>query len=230
MNISIINHIQPTTSQPMKRKYYPTLENTTNNHFDISPEAVELTKEIPISQRLVSCFVTSPIDGADNNGDLLRLGELLNARSPHVEALRTEPSFIEKKRIEDDLPIFTPCCVLRYDFTARKYYPINYTCILDFDIMKDDNPTIDFEELRRDLSALPQTYYCGLATNGIDLFCIVPISAPQRYEEHAAALVRLFRQQGVNIRIAEEVTHARKISTDPSGYFNENPKEFTMFC
>lgn len=230
MNISIINHIQPTTSQPMKRKYYPTLENTINNPFGISPEAVELMKKKPISKRLVSCFDTSPIDGADNNGDLLRLGALLNARSPQVEALRTEPSFIEKKRIENDLPIFTPCCVLRYDFTARKYYPINYTCILDFDIMKDDNPTIDFEELRRDLSALPQTYYCGLATNGIDLFCIVPISAPQRYEEHAATLVRLFKQQGVNIRIAEEVTHARTISTDPSGYFNENPKEFTMFC
>ncbi len=229
MNNSTINHLQPATIQHTRKlfRFYPTIDNT-DIPFSVSDEAVEEMRAKPIGQRLVSCFVRSLVDGADYNGELLPLGALLNAYSLQVEALRIEPSWIEKKRMEDELPIFTPCCELRYDFEHRAYYPIKYTCLLDFDILQNDNPNIDFVELKRELSALPQVYYCGLATNGIDLFCIVPISTPQRYADHALALIRQFRKSGIIIKVADTITHTRTLSSDPSGHFNENAVEFTQ--
>lgn len=229
MNNNTIDHLQPTTIQPILRKFYPTAYNTVENPMGVSNEAVEVMRAIPTKQRRVSCFVRSLVDGADYNGDCLPLGALLNADSPQVEALRIEPSWIEKKRMEYELPILTPCCVLRYDFSKRAYYPINYTCLLDFDILQDDNPTINLDELKPELAALPQMAYCGLATNGIDLFCVVPISTPQRYADHARALIRQFRKSGIIIRVADSITHTRTLSSDPSGHFNENAVEFQLW-
>lgn len=225
MNTNTINHLQPTT---ILQRFYPTIGNTIENPMGISDEAIESVKRKPISERLVSCYVRSLVDGADYNGDYLPLGALLNANSPQVEALRKEPNLIERKRKEDELPIFTPYCVLRYDFGNRAYYPINYTCLLDFDIIQDDNPTINLDELKPELSALPQMAYCGLATNGIDLFCVVPISTPQRYTDQARALIHRFRKSGIIIRVADSITHTRTLSSDPSGHFNENAVEFTQ--
>ena len=230
MNNNIIDHLQPTTKQQSRKlfRFYPTEANTTNNPLGVSDEAVEKMRSTPIGSRPVSCFVRSLVDGADYNGDWLPLGALLNANSPQVEALRIEPSWIKKKRMEDELPIFTPCCVLQCIPETRTYYPINYTCLLDFDILQDDNPTISLDELKPELATLPQMAYCGLATNGIDLFCIIPISTPQRYAAHARALIHQFRRQGIIIRVADSVTHTRTISSDPSGHFNENAAEFTQ--
>ena len=207
--------------------YYPTLENVTNNPYGISDESVELIKKKPFFQRVVSCFVRSNIDGADANGDLIRLGALLNARSQEVEQLRNEKSLVERLHIEEGLPIFTPFCTLQYDFTKRTYYPTTYTCLLDFDIRQESNPGISLTDLKHELSELPQMYYCGLAANGIDLFCIIPIAYPQRYSDHSEALTRLFRQNGIIICVSDRITHTRTISTDKGGYFNENAKEFT---
>lgn len=223
MNNNTIDHIQPTT----KKKYYPTAANTIENPMGVSSEAIELAKCKPIRERLVSCYMRNPVDGADHNGDYLHLGELLNADNPQVEALRIEPSYIMKKQMEDELPIYTPCCVLTHELGNAVYYPIYYTCLLDFDIRQNDNPSINLDELKPELAALPQMAYCGLATNGIDLFCIVPISTPQRYAAHARALVHQFRTQGIIIRVAEDITHTRTLSSDPSGHFNEKAVEFT---
>ena len=147
LNNNIIDHLQPTTMQQTRKlfRFYPTEANTTENPLGVSDEAVEAMRTKPIGQRLVSCFVRILVDGADYNGDWLPLGALLNANSPQVEALRIEPSWIEKKRMEDELPIFTPCCVLQCIPETRTYYPINYTCLLDFDILQDDNPTISLD-------------------------------------------------------------------------------------
>ena len=227
MNDNTINHLQPATIQQTKWRFYPTIENTIENPMGISDEAIELTKRKPISERLVSCYVRSLVDGADYNGDYLPLGALLNANSPQVEALRNEPSYIKKKQMEDELPIFTPYCVLRYDFGNRAYYPINYTGLLDFDIVQDDNPSIDFVELKPELSALPQMAYCGSATNGIDLYCIVPILAPTRYTSHARALIHRFKKYGITIKIDDYPLHTRTISSDPEARFNDGAREFT---
>lgn len=228
MNTNTINYLQPTTIQQTKWRFYPTIWNTIRNPMGISDEAIGAAKRKPIGKRLVSSYYRSLVDGADYNGDYLPLSALLNASSPQVEELRNEPSYIKKKQIEDKLPIYTPCCVLRYDFGSRAYYPINYTYLLDFDILQDDNPTISLDELKPELSALPQMYYCGLATNGIDLFCVVPISTPQRYADHARALIHRFRNSGIIIRVADSITHTRTISSDPNGYFNEKAVEFTQ--
>lgn len=232
MNTSEINKPQPTTIRPPRKQYrfYPTETNTTDNPFGVSDEVIERMKQKPIMQRPVSCYVRSLVDAGDYNGDLLPLGSWLHANSSAVKAVRIEPSWIEKMRLENKLPIFTPCCVLRCVPEIRNFYPINYTCLLDFDIRKDDNPTINFDELKLELSTLPQIAYCGLATNGIDLFCIVPISTPQRYADHVLALVRQFRESGIIVRANESVTHIRTLSSDPDGYFNENAVEYRGLC
>ena len=209
------------------RCFYPAIDNTTRNPYGISDEAVELMKRKPIGERPASIYVRTPVDGADYNGDILPISAMLTANSPQVEAMRKVPSFIGRKSIYDKLPVFTPYCVLSFDFTIRKYYPIAYTCLFDFDIRQCDNPDIDLMELKRELPNLPQIAYCGLATNGRDIFCVVPISAPKRHAEIANALRGLFRKQGITIRIDDFITHTRTISSDHEGYFNPNAVEFT---
>lgn len=218
---------RPHHQEPLRWRFYPTIDNTTRNPYGIADEAIELMRRKPIGERLVSCYVRQKVDGADYNGEMLPIGALLTANSPQVEALRIEQSHIGRKWKEDELPVFTPYCVLRYDFTVGFYYPITYTCLLDFDIRQADNPTIDLNELKLELPSLPQIAYCGLATNGIDLFCIVPIAAPQRHCDIARSLVSLFRKQGVTIRVSDFLTHTRTLSSDPSGYFNPNAVEFS---
>lgn len=208
-------------------RFFPTIDNTVTNPYGISDEAIGLVRRKPIGERLASIYMRQPVDGADYNGDCLPISAVLNAASPQVTAMRNEQNYIERKRKEDGLPVFTPYCVLRYDFRFRAYYPVNYTCLLDFDIRKEDNPTIDLNELKKELSELPQIAYCGLATNGIDLFCLVPVSAPKRHTDHARALLGLFRKQGVIIRIDDYPLHTRTLSSDPKGHFNPNAVEFT---
>lgn len=229
MNISTIDHLQYTT----RSNRFPTESNTASKlvigdglELSVSDEVVDLAKQKPIGKRLVSAYVRTPVFGWDANGDLLPLSALLNANSPEVHRLRNEPSFIVKMEIEQKLPIYTPCCVLRYDWGSRLYFPVCYTCLCDFDILKTDNPSVDFGLLKQELSELPQVYYCGLAANGKDLFCLVPILVPQRYEEHALALRILFKQQGITISTDVNIAHTRTVSTDPNGYFNENAVEF----
>lgn len=231
MNINTIEHLQHTT----KSKRYPTEYNTATQLvisdgvvLTVSDEVVELLKLKPIGKRLVSAYVRTPVYGWDADGDLLPLAALLNAHSPEVLRLRNEPSYIEQMRIQEELPIYSPCCVLRYDWSHRLYFPICYTCLCDFDIFKTDNPSVDFELLKQEISQLPQVYYCGFAPNGKDLFCLVPILAPQRYEEHALALRMLFKEYGIIIRVNVNVVHTRSISTDLNGYFNEKAVEFTQ--
>jgi hypothetical protein len=214
---------------PQKAKYYPTIDNTTRNPYGISDEVVELARKKPIAQRLVSCYFRTPVYGWDAEGDRLPIFSVLRASSPQVYAMRSEPSHIERKRLEDQLPIFTPYCVLTYSFQLRAYYPICYTCLMDFNILQSDNKDIDLEQLRRELPNLPQIAYCGLATNGIDLFCIIPISTPQRYSDHARALIHQFRKSKVVIRVDDYIAHTRTLSSDPNGYFNENAVEFRKF-
>ena len=221
MNNNIIDHLQPTTLQPIRKKFYPVNDNTISNPYGVADKVVELNRQKPIGKRLVSCYVRTPVDGADYNGDMLPISAILNANNSDVESIRSEKNLVERKSKFDGLPVFTPCCVLSYSFTEGKYYPINYTCLLDFEIHHEDNPKTDFQELKHDLIQIPQIYYCGLDTNGIDLFCIVPILAPQRYTSHARALRELFNKNGVIIRTYYQITHTRPLSSDPNGYFND---------
>ena len=227
METNLLNRLQPTTIQPPRTKFYPTINNTIDNPFGIEDDVVELMRRKPVAKRIVSCYVRTPVDGADYNGDIMPISAFLSASSPQVEAMRNLTNPIQRKWNEDKLPVFTPCCVLRYDTGNRAYYPINYTCLLDFDIYQDDNPKINLDNLKQDLINLPQIYYCGLATNGIDLFCIVPILTPQRYSSHARALRSLFDKQGIIIRTYYQITHTRPLSSDPDGYFNDMAVEFT---
>jgi len=269
MNNNIIDHLQPATLQPMLKKFYPTSDNTIENPMGISDEEIESVKRKPISERIVSFFFKTPLDAPNSSVREAYLRPLLETIYPQVEAVRIEPNYIKKKHMEDELPIFTPCCFLNYGYknvfvgerqdydsitleplgknvsfvekqplsirhyqtyeSKPYYFPINYTCLLDFDIRQDDNPTTNLDELKSKLQKVLFIAYCGRATNGIDLYCIVPISTPQRYDEHATALRRLFRQKGVIIRVADSITHTRTISSDPSGHFNGNAVEFTKF-
>lgn len=262
MNNNTINHLQPATTL---QRFYPTAENIIENPMGISDEAIESVKRKPLSERSVSFFFTTPMNEPYSREAYLR--PLLETVYPQVETVRNKPSWIERQRLEELLPVYTPCCVMNYnyknvfvgerqDYDIRTleplgknvslvmrqplyirhyptykavpyYFPIGYTCLLDFDIIQDDNPNINFAELKPELSALPQMYYCGRATNGIDLYCIVPISTPQRYADHARALIHRFRKSGIIIRVADSITHTRTISSDPEARCNDNAVEFT---
>lgn len=139
-----------------------------------------------------------------------------------VEALRNSQG-IDRISLYNVLPVASIGCYLRYDYYNRKYYPVCYTGLLDFDI-GDSN--MDLERLKSDLSGIPQMAYVGFNTDCESLFCIIPILAPCRYDEHFEELKRRFHNQGYEIKGSKDVRHCRYISKDPAPYCNPNAETF----
>ena len=212
MIVNNLNHIQPTTLQPSE-KYYPTLENTEPNRFGIAPDVIALVKAKPIFDRIVSVYRYNQSRQMSAAGDLSKLSNVLGIET------------------DTDAPLlFTPSCAMSYRVQSGKviYYPVAYTCLLDFDITTEDNPEIDMLELKRCLCAIPQIAYCGNRYNDDGLWCIVPILSPQCYSDHAEALRRRFVERGVIIDVSDTICHTRIVSSDTDAYFNMQAKELTM--
>lgn len=205
--------VQPATMQCGNRCFYPTNDNIESNRLGIDSDVIRAIKAKPFFERLVSMYHYKQSNPMFVSGDLIRLGKIVN-----VDAITEDPI------------LFTPCCTLSYRIQNNKpiYYPIAYTCLLDFDITTLDNAEVDMIELKQELCAIPQIAYCGNRYNDDGLWCIVPILSPQRYLDHAETLRRLFRKTGIIINIDDEIVHTRLANYDPQAYFNDDAKEFTL--
>lgn len=208
MNISIINHIQPTTSQPL----YSTMEEK---------------RILPIKYRPILAWLdeNDPMDGI-----LIPLHKWLfnDGFADEVHAVRNEKNIIRRDELMARLPV---ACIGKYLPNAKYYdgFSVGYTGLLDFAIEANQNPNFNIADIRNELATLPEMVYIGYGCTGKNLYCIVPILNPVRYDEHYRALRRQFDKAGIRISGSDDAGHRRRATHDPQAYFNGNAKTFTLF-
>ena len=97
-----------------------------------------------------------------------------------------------------------------------------HTGLICVDIDKKDNPAIeDWEELKRELSKLPQVAYISLSVSGNGVFLIIPLRWPDYHKQQFEQLRRDFATMGIKIDNCGDVTRMRCISYDSQPYVND---------
>lgn len=140
--------------------------------------------------------------------------------------LRTLDNKDEYNRIKKTLP----CALLSGTFKTRHNDALKehsgYICI---DIDGKDNPQIgDYKRLRDELKNIVNVSYSALSVGGKGVFCLIPISNPDKHREHFFALEKCFEELGIVIdKSCKNVGRLRIMSYDPDAYFNENAVPFT---
>lgn len=90
------------------------------------------------------------------------------------------------------------------------------------DIDSKDNPDIDIEQLRDELSQIVNITYVGKSVGGKGLFCIIPIKYPYAHKEHFNALLYVFDKLGINIdKACDNPNRLRFYSYDKDGHLNK---------
>lgn len=90
------------------------------------------------------------------------------------------------------------------------------------DIDGKDNPDINIDQLRDELSQIVNIAYVGKSVGGKGLFCIIPIEDPYSHKEHFNALMYVFDKLGINIdKACDNPNRLRFYSYDKNGHLNK---------
>jgi hypothetical protein len=133
---------------------------------------------------------------------------------------------IEDKTRRNALKRTLPCATISgVFFPSRKSENLQqHSGLICLDIDGKDNPVVtDWENLKSQLSALPQIAFCGLSLSGHGLFLIVPIAYPSFHKQHFLQLHEDFQGMGITLdRSCGDVCRLRTMSYDANPYINEN--------
>ncbi len=86
----------------------------------------------------------------------------------------------------------------------------------------------DWEQVKKQLSAIPFVAYCGLSIGGRGLFLLIPVKSHKEHQGHWMALAKLFKKH-LNLTIDPatlNIGRLRFISHDPNAYKNTNAMVF----
>lgn len=160
----------------------------------------------------------------DNVGKEQLLSDFLFDGTHQEEIMRIRAT--EDKATRSMLKRQLPCATV-----SSRFLPSRSACNLTehsgficLDIDGQDNPNItDFDELKRQLSVIPQIAYAGLSVSGKGLFLLVPIQYPSCHMQHFLQLVDDFDKMGIKLdRNCSDVCRCRVKSYDANQYVNEN--------
>lgn len=137
-----------------------------------------------------------------------------------IEHLRSLSTKEERNEIKKKLPqacisgIFTP--------TRRVDNLITHSGLICVDIDRKDNQDIaNWNELKQELSKLPQIAYISLSVSGKGYFLIIPLRYPNYHKQQFEQLKRDFERMGIIIdRACGDVTRMRCLSYDAEPYIN----------
>lgn len=177
---------------------------------------------------MVNTFVTSYRNVKTNVGEDIKMLDWLTDDSfkEDILKLRKLDDVDEYKRIKSTLP----CATLSGTFSIRKIQGLKehsgYICI---DIDGKENPEIkDYNKLRDELKNIANVSYASLSVGGKGVFCLIPISSPEKHKEHFYALEKCFEELGIIIdKSCKDVSRMRIMSYDPDAYINETAQVFT---
>lgn len=173
-------------------------------------------------------LVTSYRNVKSNKGQDVDMLDWLkdDSHKEDIVNLRKLDDIDEYKRIKSTLP----CATLSGTFSIRKVDGLQkhsgYMCI---DIDGKENPNVtDYGKLRDGLKNISNVSYASLSVGGQGVFCLIPISNPEKHKEHFFALEKCFKELGIIIdKSCKDVSRMRIMSYDPEAYINEDAKVFT---
>lgn len=139
--------------------------------------------------------------------------------------VRSAPTDDEREKLKKSLPMAT-ISGLFSNYSTNGL--VEHSGLLCIDIDAKDNPGVDIEALKKNLSTVPQIAYIGLSCSGKGLFVIVPIAFTNCHAQHFAAIKDYFSSKGINIDSGcGDITRTRFVSFDPTPYVNEKAIKFT---
>lgn len=145
-----------------------------------------------------------------------------------IERLRTFTEKAKRDRIKRSLPGITPSGLFSY---RKKDGLIRHSGLICIDIDAKENPEItDFEELKQRLARMQNIAYCSLSASGRrnGLFCLIPISSPEKHEQHFDALKGVFQKLGIVIDgCCRDVCRLRGCTWDEAPHINMQAKPYS---
>lgn len=137
-----------------------------------------------------------------------------------IEHLRTLGSKEERDKIKKSLP--QACISGIFSPTRNADNLIKHSGLICVDIDRKDNEDIEnWDELKQELSKLPQVAYISLSVSGNGYFLIIPLRFPDYHKQQFEQLKRDFEKMGVIIdRACGDVSRMRCLSYDAEPYVN----------
>lgn len=139
---------------------------------------------------------------------------------PEIERLRSLPTKEERNEIKKRLP--QACISGIFQPTRKAENLMKHSGLLCVDIDRQDNQDIDnWDELKQELSQLPQVAYISLSVSGNGYFLIIPLRYPDYHKQQFEQLKRDFKKMGIVIdRACGDVSRMRCLSYDAEPYIN----------
>lgn len=158
----------------------------------------------------------------DTSGHRSTLHDFLNnVEYDAIKELRSTSDLIRKKQIKLSLPQATISGVFAPTRSADNL--VKHSGLICVDIDRKDNLHIaNFDTLIEDvLCHLEQVAYASRSVSGNGYFLIIPLKYPNRHKHQFEALVRTFKDMGINIdRACGDVCRLRCQSYDRHQYIN----------
>lgn len=137
-----------------------------------------------------------------------------------IEYLRTLQTKEERNAIKRRLP--QACVSGIFQPTRKADNLVKHSGLICVDIDRQDNLHIDnWDEVKQELSKLPQIAYISLSVSGNGYFVIIPLRYPDYHKGQFEQLKRDFSKMGITIDPAcGDVSRLRCLSYDPHPYIN----------
>lgn len=142
-----------------------------------------------------------------------------------VEALRRLSEKKERDAVKKTLPAVTVSGTFTHRAEKNLVQHSGFICV-DFDAK--ENPQVnDWQTLRDTLGGIEEVLFSSLSVSGRGVFCIIPISYPERHKQQFDALVMDFRKIGLNVDTSgRDISRLRVISYDPLACWNPDAKSY----
>ena len=137
-----------------------------------------------------------------------------------IEHLRTLQTKEERNAIKRRLP--QACISGIFQPTRKADNLVKHSGLICLDVDRKDNQDIDnWDEMKQELSKLPQIAYISLSVSSNGYFVIIPLRYPDYHKGQFEQLKRDFAKMGITIDPAcGDVTRMRCLSYDPHPYIN----------
>lgn len=124
------------------------------------------------------------------------------------------------RQLKEKLPVVTISGIFSEKRTSDTLQKHSGLICIDID-GKDNSDITDMEELKQNLLELPYVLYCGLSASGKGVFCIIPITDPDKHTQHFFSLEKDFQEMGITVDTScKDVTRLRMCSYDPNPVIN----------
>lgn len=163
----------------------------------------------------------------DNIGVVTTLASFLTATNhiSDIQAARAMPDKEQRNSIKKKMPQAVIAGVCSPTRKAENTTPNGLICV---DIDAQDNPNInDWQDLKNQLSVIPEIAYISLSFSTNGLFLIIPIEHPEKFCYHFLQLEQDFDAMGIVIDHAcSDICRMRTMSHDPQPYINQHARSY----